>query len=805
MGWYTRLLRVTLALLAAAAPARAAEVVSGPLRAEIGEQRWTLAFEGPGGVRLQQVQESASTGPTGTLGFRTATGWHHSTHVLSFRRTGTAVEANLATTDPTRRMRVRVEPAGEGVIGVDAQVTGGAVQSTGIAFLSDPGERYLGFGERANAVDQRGNTVEHYVSDGPWQPEERPFMYGFLPPWGHGTREDSTYFPMPWLLSTRGYGVLIDNDERSRHRLNSAHAGAWSMEVDAARLRFRVFAGPEPGDVLRRLTEATGRQPAPAAPWQLGAWFHTGQENQPPLEREQQIVQTLRSAGAPVSAVETHMRYLPCGAAVGKREAERRRTAFFHEQGLATLTYFNSEICTDYQPAYDRAVAADVLQETADGDPYVFLAYVGDRVPPQTPIAQVDFTAPGAREYYGSLLAEAVEDGHDGWMEDFGEYTPPDSHAANGETGETMHNSFPVHYHRAAHEFAQAQGRPLVRHIRSGWTGVHPYAQVVWGGDPTTDWGYDGLRSVLKNGLSMGLSGISSWGSDIGGFFSLGFRELTPELLVRWIQVGAVSGVMRTKAAGVAVPPKGERPQVWDDEVLPHWVRYARLRTSLYPYLEASAAEYGRTGLPIMRHLALAAPGDPKAIEREDEFMFGPDILAAPVLYPGRERRSLYLPAGRWVRLDLDLRDVTGPLLQGGRHITVDAPLGELPLFVRAGAVLPLLPPDVDTLADYGGSELVRLSERGGRRLLAFPRGRHTSRMGEHGRLTSVRRGGRWTLRIADRRARRYDVTAALSSRPCAVTLGRRALRRSAWSWEDGVLRARLRIRRGLLRVETRC
>ena len=99
----------------------------------------------------------------------------------------------------------------------------------------------------------------------------------------------------------------------------------------------------------------------------------------------------------------------------------------------------------------------------------------------------------------------------------------------------------------------------------------------------------------------------------------------------------------------------------------------------------------------------------------------------------------------------------------------------------------------------------MKLSERAGRRLLAFPRGRSTSRMGEHGRLTSVRRRGRWTLLISDRRARRYDITAALGSRPCAVTLDGRPLRRSAWSWDDGALQARLRTRRGVLRTHASC
>ena len=820
----TRTLGLAFLIAAVVAPAAgAAEITSGPLRAEIGGDPWRLAFHGPGGVTLEQAP-GTGTGPSGTLGFRTAAGWRRATRVVSDRTEEGAYLAELETTDPEgRRLAVRIAPAADGVLAVEAAVTGSAagITATGIAFVADPSERYLGFGERSNAVDQRGNEVENYVAEGPYQPEERPFLYAFVPPWGYHPRDDATYFPMPWLLSTRGYGVLVDNDETSRHLLGSADRDAWSVEVDAPRLRFRVFAGPRPVDVLGRLTEAVGRQPAPAAPWQLGAWFHTGQANQVPLEEERRLVKLLRDADAPVSAVETHMRYLPCGAAVGRREGERARTAFFHEAGLATLTYFNPEICTAYEPVWSDAVSAGVLQKDSAGDPYVFSAYVGDRTPPQTPVGQIDFTAAGAFDFFSALLSQATEDGHDGWMEDFGEYTPPDAHAANGETGATMHNAYPVHYHRAGYEFARRQGRPIIRHVRSGWTGVAPYAQIVWGGDPTTDWGFDGLGSAVKNGLSMGLSGISSWGSDIGGFFSLGLRQLTPELLVRWIQFGAVSGVMRTKAGGVAIPAK-QRPQVWEPAILPHWRRWAHLRTQLYPYLVAADAEYRASGLPIMRHLALVYPADREAAAREDEYLFGPDLLAAPVVTPGQRRRRVYLPAGEWVdlwrsaffeELNGGIELEGGKLIEGGRGAVLPAPLAELPLLVRAGSVIPLLPRDVDTLSDYGAGDLVHLRERRGRLdLLAFPRGRRSARLYERERLVSTERRGRWDLRIRGARTRSYHLQAALGTLrrpfiPCGVQVGRRRLGRSSWTYdpESRVLRVAFRVRRGTLRALARC
>jgi alpha-glucosidase (family GH31 glycosyl hydrolase) len=331
------------------------------------------------------------------------------------------------------------------------------------------------------------------------------------------------------------------------------------------------------------------------------------------------------------------------------------------------------------------------------------------------------------------------------------------------------------------------------------------------------DWGFDGLRSSVINGITMGLSGVSTWGSDIGGFFALLENRLTPELLKRWIEFGAVSGVMRTQANGIRVPDS-PRPQVWDPEIQPVWRRWAKLRTQLYPYLAAADAQYRRSGLPIMRHLALAYPDDRRAGAVEDAFLFGPDLLAAPVVEPGATRRELYLPRGRWVDLwrSVRYRETDGGLglgrvrvLGGGRTVTVPAPLDELPLLARAGTLLPLLTPDVDTLAEYGDrASAVSLRERRDRRvLLAFPRGRSAARLEDGGRLRSRELKGRgWELRLGGE-PRRWQIQASLRQlerpfRPCSVTTENGA-RVMGWRYDAStrVLRVTVGAGRGLLSV----
>jgi alpha-glucosidase (family GH31 glycosyl hydrolase) len=403
-------------------------------------------------------------------------------------------------------------------------------------------------------------------------------------------------------------------------------------------------------------------------------------------------------------------------------------------------------------------------------------------------------------------------------MEDFGEYTPLDAYSSDGLTGSAHHNRYVRDYHCGAYAAVRNGPRPVARFQRSGWTGTAPCAQVVWGGDPTTDWGYDGLTSAVWGGLTMGLSGIAIWGSDIGGFFALFDRALTPEMLIRWVQFGAVSGVMRTQHNGFAIPAK-VRPQIYDDDQIANWKRYAKLRTQLYPYLTAAVATYRRSGMPIMRHLALVYPEDPAAAARDDEFLFGPDLLAAPVLAPGAVTREVYVPSGEWVDLwragaydSASGAFVLGSatVVRGGRSVTLPAPLDELPLLVRAGAVLPLLPADVDTLAPYGDPALglVGLDDREDQvALLAFPRGRTEAGMfSGRERLRSVEGGGVWELAVRGARRRRYTLQASLATLempfvPCRVDLAGRDL--DTWAYDDatGVLRAEFEGRTGRLRV----
>src|SRR5262249_15544682 len=159
---------------------------------------------------------------------------------------------------------------------------------------------------------------------------------------------------------------------------------------------------------------------------------------------------------------------------------------------------------------FEAAAGAQALQRDAAGEVYLYQAYAGGRVPPQTDETQYDFSAPEAAACWGAVAERIAAAGYDGWMEDFGEYTPLDVWTADGRTGPAAHTRYPTEFHAAAAAAAAGlearHGRRLARFVRSGWTGTAAYAPIVWGGDPTTSWGFDGLASAVTCGLSLGAS-----------------------------------------------------------------------------------------------------------------------------------------------------------------------------------------------------------------------------------------------------------------------------------------------------------
>ena len=270
--------------------------------------------------------------------------------------------------------------------------------------------------------------------------------------------------------------------------------------------------------------------------------------------------------------------------------------------------------------------------------------------------------------------------GVDVFKTDFGEDVPADAVFANGMTGAEIHNLYPLLYNRAVFEVTQeVKGDGLVW-SRSGYAGSQRYP-TCWSGDPACTW--DSLAFTIRGGLSLGLSGVPFWSNDIGGYRG----RPSEALYIRWAQFGLLCSHARCHGESQ------REPWFYGDRATEIFRRYARLRYQLFPYLYACAHEAARTGLPVLRAMPLAFPADINGYDKDLQYMLGPWLLVAPV-YDESDRRSVYLPAGRWTDF------WTGQTFDGPTTLTIHAPLDTLPVFVRGGAIVPGMAPALSRIPE---------------------------------------------------------------------------------------------------------
>jgi alpha-D-xyloside xylohydrolase len=316
-----------------------------------------------------------------------------------------------------------------------------------------------------------------------------------------------------------------------------------------------------------------------------------------------------------------------------------------------------------------------LIRDARSGEPY---RYQWDPEPFGAVLTQLpesgllDFTHPEAYAYWRDRHRELFELGVDMIKADFGEQIEPHMLASDGTQGDTLHNVYALLYNRCVYEAAERYARDgAFLFSRAGWSGSQRYPSQ-WGGDPQADWG--GLAGNLRSGLSWGLTGAPYYATDVGGFYG---DTRDPVLYVRWIQAAVFSAHMRLHGIG----PR--EPWSYGPEAEQLAMQALRLRYRLLPYLRLAMQQSAASGLPVQRPMVLAFPGDRAAWAFEDQFMFGEDLLVAPVLNASGEV-TVYLPEGDWRRFPDHMP------LRGGRTRSLRLGLGEIAVFARAGARIPL-------------------------------------------------------------------------------------------------------------------
>ncbi len=521
------------------------------------------------------------------------------------------------------------------------------VRETHLSLRLTADERILGLGERFGAFEKRGQRIETRVT----QP--------------NGVVSADSYSPVPFYYSDRGYGLFVDTAADATFDVGATSPSSLELGLSAAPLSVTVFVGT-PKEVLKSYTDLTGRAPNLPA-WTFGTWL--SRNTYETAEEVREVATEARERGFPCDVVHLD----PAWAGVENLDMEWDREAFPDPEGLCADLHDRGLHVSLWEYPYlpvgsDRfaeAREAGYLVRDGSGRPYVL------RRPshPATRAGIVDFENEEAVRWWADRHRELIETGVDVFKTDFGEYLPDDALTADG-SGASRHSAYPVAYQRAVAGAFDGTGKPPVLFSRSGWAGSQRYP-VHWGGDSWST--FDAFAASVRAGLSLTLSGFQFWSCDLGGYKP----EPTPELYVRWAQWGLLA-LSHPRFHGKT--PR--EPWAFGPEIEAIVTRYARLRYRLLPYLLTHAERSTETGVPLTRAMAIEFPNEPAVSALATQHLIGPDLLVAPVL-SADSRVRVTLPPGEWI----DYFD--GSRYRGVRTLELRPDLSEIPLFVRAGAVIP--------------------------------------------------------------------------------------------------------------------
>lgn len=539
------------------------------------------------------------------------------------------------------------------------------------SFHLRPDEHLLGLGEKFTPLDKVGQRIVTWTQD------------------AFGSTSERSHKNIPFLMSSRGYGLLLDTGARVTWDLGVSSCQSYTITAEANALDAYVIVAPSFAEILEHYAHLTGLAPVPPK-WTFGLWLSStgAYRDQATLER---LVAGAEAHQLPVDVIHVDTWWMKWRLYC---DFQWDREAYPDVEGLiAELTRKGLRVSLWEHPYI--SVESDLFElgkergyflKRPDGDVYVIdyglsLAPRPDGVvriaTPDTSwnarVAIIDLTNPQAYQWFQDLHRPVLRMGVSVFKTDFGEDVPRDAVFSNGQTGETMHNLYPLLYNRCVYEVTQEELGYGVVWARSGTAGNQRYP-VCWSGDPAAD--FDSLACTIRAGLSVGLSGIPFWSHDIGAFRGMP----SARLYVRWAQFGLLCSHSRMHG------DSPREPWYFGEEAVRIVRAYTELRYSLFPYLYSAAYEASRSGLPVIRALPLMFPDDPNTYAQDLEYMLGGALLVAPIYDEGDQRR-VYLPQGEWVDY------WTHEVYAGNVHITVHAPLDHLPLFVRRGAIIPRMQP----------------------------------------------------------------------------------------------------------------
>jgi alpha-D-xyloside xylohydrolase len=618
----------------------------------------------------------------------------------------------------------RLTFAAEGVLRFEVVDWNGLIpERAAISGASDSSEHFFGLGERFDSLDQATKKVKIITFDHP------------------GNKGGHSYLVAPWFVSSRGYGFHLDTTVESNFDLRATAANRFVIDFPlpskpAPVLRFQVVYGPLLTDVLSRYTGLTGR-PGSVPPFAFGPWissdfWRTGGEVRFAVGefRRRDIPASAFVFDSPWARSYNDFRFNEDQFSDAKDAAHpgfantAEMMTFLSRQGLKVICWMTPMINrTSVNPEEVRGLNPGQSPNYDEGAKNGYFV----RDPKQdAPLnvkwwkgqgAAIDFTNPLARDWLThqlrALLKATEVETADGGTEsavggfktddgealtdpkgshDSGEYIPLRARYSDGRTGQEMRNGYCLEYLKTVWNVLGDKGLVFAR---SGFAGAQAFP-ACWAGDNQPHFGDDnGLPSVIVAGVSAAMSGFAIWGHDIGGYQNSSFSPVSPaNLFMRWTQFGCFSPIMQMHRQ-VHRANNRQYPWGYGQQAEDNYRFYAKLRIRLFPYIYTYAQEATTTGLPIIRPLVLLHQDDPVTFNVGHTYQFGNEFLVAPILAPNATHRDVYLPRGVWFDYWTSERHT------GQTTLTWTNPnQAQFPLFVREGAMIPMLINDAQTLCE---------------------------------------------------------------------------------------------------------
>lgn len=543
------------------------------------------------------------------------------------------------------------------------------------------GEMFYGAGERGHSLKINGDTLEMYNRQN----------YGYT---GSDPRIRQMGITVPYFTSSKGYGVLIDDHTKSTLIMGDPIEYIAPKAIGSLSYYFMNGEGSLAG-TADRYAELTGRQELPPF-WALG--YITSKYGYHNSKEALGAIDSLKTRGYPVDGIVLDLYWYGVETDMGRLDWDKTKwpdpkgmLSALKDKGVnlvaITQPYINKIGAIDN---YNFLVENGMTVRDAEGNNHDVTTWVGDA-------GMFDVSNPATRDWYWNRYKTLTDDGIAAWWGDLGE---PEVHPAtirhyNGQTAEQYHNVYGNEWSRIIYDGFKQEfpERRLMLLMRGGTAGLQRYNVFPWTTDVSRSWG--GFEPQIKLMLNSGLSGLGYMSSDIGGFAVDPENPTDPELYVRWLQMGTFTPMLRTHAQ--LKPEPYHYP-----EIEPISKKFIKMRYEWLPYNYTLAYENASMGWPLARPIDFHAenPGERYA-SVDDEYMWGDNLLIAPVMQQGARTRKVLFPAGEWINYNN-----TALSYKGGSTATVKAPLDQLPMFVRRGAFIPLYTLPLENVTQYDPAHL---------------------------------------------------------------------------------------------------